>query len=116
MEYRRVSTGGILCSHVHRAGPARKYADRGSRHRETRSHLPPTSRFLRRKVHNDPKESPITLPNTDRSLCHPIGAPGVYSLTRTCCKARKAKPEPVSTFSQSSRRNGGMGSAGNALC
>src|SRR5206468_3690442 len=84
MEYRKESTGGMLCSHVHRAAAASRYADRGSRLRQTRCHFLSPSAFLKRNVHGAAKESPITLPNAGRSLCHPIGAPGAYSVTRTC--------------------------------
>ena len=74
----------MLCSHFHRAGPNSKYAERGSTRSETRSHRLLASNLRRRNVHGETNESPITVPKTGRSLCHPMGAPGAYSVTRTC--------------------------------
>src|SRR4051794_2120915 len=84
IEYRSASTPGMLCSHSLRDGPESRYADRGSATIERRSHLLPSLR-RRRKAQDDRREIPTTSPNTERSLCHPIWTPGLYSVSRTCC-------------------------------
>ena len=85
--YLRASTGGTLCSHSVRTGPLNRYAERGSGIMLTRSHFPFVSARLRRKTHLFSSEMPTTLSNTALSRCHPIPAPGAYSLTRACSKA-----------------------------
>ena len=46
----------------------------------------------RRKVQGDSREIPTTSPNTERSLCHPIWTPGLYSVSRTCCSRSGGNP------------------------
>src|ERR1051326_1582144 len=87
----------MLCSQVHRAAPERKYADRGSTRKETRSQWPLPSDFLRRNVHADTRDKPMKSPKTGRSLCQPIGATGAYSVSRTCSRSSRVTEDESSS-------------------
>ena len=73
----------MLCSHSVRDGPRIRYAERGATTSEMRSHLAPAFRRSR-NVHGATSEIPITSPKMSLSRCHPIAAPGAYSVTSAC--------------------------------
>src|SRR5262249_5519292 len=75
MGYRRAVTAGMLCSPSIRDSPRRREADLGSTGPDVRCHPAPAFR-RKRKVQDDTSEMPMTSPNTERSLCQPIAAPG----------------------------------------
>src|SRR5215208_4227079 len=110
IEYRSASTRRMLCCHSKRAGPLNEYAERGSAGTFTRSHFPST--FLRkRSTHGVSSEIPTTCPNTALSRCHPIPAPGAYSVTSTCCNFSGSSSANEAARSRNGRRNSGMSSA-----
>src|SRR4051794_19475055 len=97
------------CSQRFLASPAITYADPGSTMKERRCHLSPCRR-LNLKVHEERSETPTTRPKTNLSLCQPIGAPGLYSVTKACCNRLGSMAAKAAANSRADRRNGGISS------
>ncbi len=79
--------------------------------REMRFHCAPCAR-RNRIVAGASSETPAMIPNCDLSLCHPMPAPGRYSLTPTCRKAPASQPANSATRTRRSLRNAGISLAG----
>src|SRR3712207_4879396 len=99
----------MLCSHSVRDGPRKRYAERGSATNEARSHLLSVFR-LSLNTQGDRREMPTTSPNTALSLCHPIAAPGAYSVRRTCGSSEGAIPANVAARSRNGTKKDGISS------
>src|SRR5829696_2622812 len=99
----------MLCSHSVRDGPCKRYAERGSATNEARSHLSPVFR-INLNTQGDMREMPTTSPNTALSLCHPMAAPGAYSVRRTCCSSEVAVSANVAALSRNGSKKDGMSS------
>lgn len=85
-------------------------ADRGSMMIVFRSHLAP--RFSRsRKLQDASRETPATSSKCGLSRCHPMPAPGPYSLIRTWAKASAGRPANEATLWRKPRRKSGMSAA-----